>query len=147
MARRRFCAALPGRRYWMAVDGRHLRADREHRVERRHRVLEDGGDAFAAQLLEPCLRHADDVLARKIDVASGLFGIGGQEADDRIDKRRFPATRFADDADDFAFADAERNIAQCLQCAAPGAEGDGKPGNIEKAVRHLQPSWRRRGSR
>ena len=62
----------------------HLLADRQQRVQRRDRVLEDVGDAPAADVLQMGERRADQILALEQDAPAGdLAGRGRHEAEDR----------------------------------------------------------------
>ena len=87
-----------------------LPADRRHRIERRHRLLENHGDAIAAQ--RPLLGR------RKIlDLATFKpYGAGAdreriaQQADQRQRRDALAAAGFADQAECLAAVDAESNV-------------------------------------
>jgi hypothetical protein len=69
-----------------AVDLQHLvdlRADAQHRVQRRHRLLEDHRDAVAAQLAQPLGRGLQQVFAIEEDAAgTGLHMARREQAQD-----------------------------------------------------------------
>ena len=55
----------------MRLDGLdHLGVDAQHRVQRRHRILEDHRDALAAQLAQLRLGQADELAALEADGAA-----------------------------------------------------------------------------
>jgi hypothetical protein len=79
-------ARTPRRAVARAVDLEHLvdlRADAQHRVQRRHRLLEDHRDAVAAQLAQPFGRGLQQVFAIEDDAAcTGLHMARGEQAQD-----------------------------------------------------------------
>ena len=56
----------------------HLVSDGVHRVQRRHRLLEDHADAVATQLAQGSVGQADQFLAVKADAARSLGPLGQQ---------------------------------------------------------------------
>src|SRR4029079_8289155 len=85
-------------------------ADREGRVERRLRVLEDHADAVAAKPAPGRLRERQHVLALEVDPALHLRQ-PRQEAHDRERQGRLAAAGLADEPEDLALADLERHVA------------------------------------
>src|SRR6185369_7133346 len=92
------------------VQHEHLRdlpANRQDRIERRHRLLEDHGDAIAAQRALLGRRKSLDLAAVK------SYGTGAdrkrpaQQADQRERCNTLAATGFADKAERLATIDAE----------------------------------------
>src|SRR5450755_2436697 len=75
-----------------------LKTDREHRVQRRHRLLEDHRDVGAAQPAQLALIQVDQVAAAVYDLAAGknrcIFL--GQQTEDRERSHRLAAARLAD---------------------------------------------------
>src|SRR5438093_1577296 len=82
---------------------RHLAEDREERVQRRHRVLQDDGDPAAADPPELTLALAREILALEDDRAAHDAGGAWQEPDDREAGGRLPAPRLADEPEGLAF--------------------------------------------
>src|SRR5436305_1517562 len=60
-----------------------LCADREDRVERRHRLLKDHADVAAADRLHLALRELHQVLAEKSDAARFNVGVRRKQPHDR----------------------------------------------------------------
>lgn len=117
-----------------------LRADAEDRVQRRHRVLEDHGDAVAAQPLEgsPVTKVVTHAIE---DHAAGDAGrVGRQKAHQRRGYGRFPAPRLADHADDAVRRNAERNFVERAQRLAADAKAYRQIVNIQHGGnRHVTP--------
>jgi hypothetical protein len=91
--------ALLALRTGLAVlDVGHLAADRQHRVQRRHRVLEDHRDAPAAQTPHLLFVELQQVLPVEQDLAAGDLGIAGQQPHDGGDQRGLAAAGLAHDA-------------------------------------------------
>ncbi|KAG1601557.1 hypothetical protein G6F46_013943 [Rhizopus delemar] len=74
-----------------------LVADREDRVQRGHRLLEDHGDAVAAQRAALAFRQRQQVLAFEQDAAARF----GQQARQRQQRGRFAGAVGADQGSDF----------------------------------------------
>ena len=92
----------------IGVDAQHLvdlAADRHHRIERGHRLLEDHRHGGGAQLPQPAVTGADQFLADQLDAAAGRDqrtlwqqSHHGKRGDG------FARSAFADQAQGFAFA-------------------------------------------
>ena len=93
-------------------------------VERRHRVLEDHGDAVAAQSAHGLRVELQEIGAGKRNAAALDPRIGRHEAEDRLDQARFAAAAFPDDADDLARRHLQGDIAERVQRPALGAIGE-----------------------
>ena len=78
-----------------------LGADREHRIERRHRVLEHDRQRAAAQLAQFLRRKLQQILAVEHH-AAGEFCLLRQQLQDRPRQHGLAATGFADDAERLA---------------------------------------------
>ena len=81
----------------------HLTADRQHGVQRRHRLLEDVGDVHSANALQVTEAQLQEILSVEQDLAADNAGRGGgDEPGDRQDADRLPASAFADQGDRLA---------------------------------------------
>ena len=79
-----------------------LEADRQHRIERAHRLLENHRDIAAADGAHFIGRQLQQIAALKHDAAADDAAGGfGQELHDGERRNRLAATRFADERDDF----------------------------------------------
>ncbi len=99
-----------------------LLADLHHRVERRHRVLEDHRHLGAPHRAHVVLRVADDVVALVEDVALTDDVALGQQAHDRPRQDRLARAGLAHDAERLAAVEAERHTVDGTHGAALGAE-------------------------
>ena len=84
-----------------------LPADRRDRIERRHRLLEDHGDAIAAQLALLGRRKVLDLAAVETDGAGADRQRRTQQADQSERRNALAAAGFADEAERLAAIDAE----------------------------------------
>jgi hypothetical protein len=75
-----------------------LVADREQRIERGHRVLQDHGDALAAHAAHLGIRLVEQVLALEHHPPADDARRRRQQAQDGQRKRALARARFADDA-------------------------------------------------
>jgi hypothetical protein len=94
------------------VDGErlgHLVADGLHRVERRHRFLEDHRDVVAAQAHQSASGWSRRGLPSRRMVPGGGRAVG-QEAHQRERRHGFARAAFADKAEDLAPRDVERDV-------------------------------------
>src|SRR5712691_11288274 len=112
---------------------RHLPPDREERVQRRHRVLEDHGDLSAPDPAQLALALARQILALEDDAPAHDAGGPRQEPDDREARRRLAAPRFTDEPQGLAFVEREAHAIHRLHDARP-AEGE----EVCLEVGHLQ---------
>ena len=95
--------------------------DLEERVERRHRVLKDHRDAFAAYLADVFDRQSAYVDTVKDDLAvDDLTRRFRDKPHHRQVCNRFAAARFTDDAESLAFVQFERDPVDCLYHAVLG---------------------------
>ncbi len=97
-----------------------MRADREQRIERRHRILKDHGDARAAPGVHRRLGKREQIGAVEHDLAVDAREVGRQQADEAGREARLARPRFADHADDAAAPDVEVDAAQDAGGAARG---------------------------
>ena len=100
-----------------------LVADREHRVQRGHRLLEDHGDPVAADRTHRRLVEAEQIAAleahRAVDDAADL---GRQQPQDRQRGDALAAAGFADDAERLAGIDREADAVDGARDAVLGEE-------------------------
>ena len=118
-----------------------LLADREHRIERAHRVLEDAGDLLAADPLQLVAAEREHVAALERD-RPGTLGVVGQEVEDRHRRHALPRARLADQGDGGVLGDLEAHAADRLDAADDAfflAEAKGDP---EVADRQQRPAGR-----
>ena len=101
----------------------HLTADRVHRIERGHRLLEDHADAIAAQLAVIRIRQAHQLAAVEADAAAD-DGAVGQQAHQRERGDGFAAAGFADETQGLAALQRETDAANGLRGTAAGVEPD-----------------------
>src|SRR5262249_53072538 len=87
-----------------------LVADRLHRIECRHRVLEDERDLLATHLLHLPVGEAGDFTPVQAHRAPGDAAGRLDQPEDRQRKSGLPRAGLADDADAVASLDRERNI-------------------------------------
>jgi hypothetical protein len=100
-----------------------LLPDREHGVERGHRLLEDHADAVAADPPDVRLAHRDEVLPLEVDAAPLLDAAGrADEAEHRHRGDRLAAPRLAHEADRLAGVDVERDAVHRARRAGGGVE-------------------------
>ena len=125
----RLAAAAP------VLDVHHLPPDGQHGIERRHRVLEDHGDAVAAQPAHapPGRASGDRVPAKRDAPPRSIRALAGKRREDRLDQARFAAAAFPDDADDLARRHLEGDVAQRVQRPALGAIGDDRDARSRSA--------------
>ena len=110
-----------------------LGPDSGHRVQRRHRVLEDHRDVVAAELTDILVIHLDHVLVLEQDAPrDDPAGVGHQSQDGKGGDR-LPRARLPDDADRFPAADIE---------ADPVHRMDNSPGGEELRTQVLDPQQR-----
>ena len=100
-----------------------LRAHGAHRIQRRHRVLENHRDVLAAQPLQLVGAHCQHVDAVEPD---GAFDAGavGQQAHERQGGHALAGAGLAHHAEHLAGGDVEADAVDGLQRAARGREGD-----------------------
>ena len=87
-----------------------LVADREQRVERSHRVLQDHRDPLAAHVAHLGVGFLDQILALEQHPAADDARRGRQDPQDRQRERALTRTDLADDAEGLAGIDAQRHI-------------------------------------
>ncbi|MPL80475.1 hypothetical protein SDC9_26375 [bioreactor metagenome] len=105
-----------------------LAPDRQHRVERGHRLLEDHRDAVAANGPHPALGQAGQVLALKADRPGADAQRGRrQQPHDRERGQRLARAALAGDGDGLARRQGEAEIAHQRPLAPLGPDRDRQP--------------------
>ena len=101
-----------------------LTPDRQHRVQRRHRILEDHRDLPAPNTAQSAVALADQVLALEDGGARLDPAVAGEQTEDRERRDALAATRLADDPKRLAGRDVERDPVDGVHGAAPCREAD-----------------------
>ena len=119
---------LPGvRRRAHAVQGpglRDLRAHGQHRVERRHRLLENHGNTFAADGRERFFVHRRQVQGAQPDGAAGHLSRGRHQAEHGEGAHRLAAARLADHPQRSSRVDGIADPSDRAKRPLVGGEGD-----------------------
>src|SRR6266487_1448083 len=76
-----------------------LLPDREHRVQARHRVLEDDRDLPPAYVAKTAVGEAEEVAALEHGAAGRHAAVAGKDPEDGEGGHALSATRLADDAE------------------------------------------------
>ena len=102
-----------------------LLSDRQDRIERGHRLLEDHGDVASAHRAHLVVGEIEQVAPLEQDAARGnAGGVLGQQPHDGERGNRLAAAGFADDGHDLAAVDAVGNAVDRADGAARGLEAD-----------------------
>src|SRR5262245_15457865 len=118
-----------------------LPADGHQRVERHHRLLEDHGNAPAADGTDPARRQRQQILAFIDDAAAGHAHVGlGQQAQDGFGHHRLARTGLTDDAKDFPTQHLERDAIDRMRPIGPAGQGHGEVLDGEDGVAHRSRS-------
>ncbi|CFP58793.1 Uncharacterised protein [Bordetella pertussis] len=120
----------------------HLFADAQHRVQRHQRILEDHGDAVAAQLPHLLFAQLAQVLALEADLAFDHFAGRVDQPQQRKPGDRFARAGFADQPHDFAAAHDQVDAVDGGPGAGFGMECGAQAAHVQEDVFHA-----RRGSR
>ena len=112
--------AAPRPRVEIGVDAQHLvdlAADRDHRIERRHRLLKDHRHGGGAQLPQPAVAGGEQFLADQFDAAAGRHQRALLQQSHHGQRRDgFSRTAFADQAQGFALAHLQRDAVDDARC-------------------------------
>src|ERR1700675_3261322 len=98
---------------------RDLPEDREERVQRRHRVLEDHGNPPAADPPQLALALAGQLLALEHDTPPHDAGPPRQEPDDGQARRGLAAPRLPDEPEGLAFVEREAHAIHRIDDTGP----------------------------
>src|SRR6202044_1349155 len=102
-----------------------------------HRVLEDDADAPPADVAHLGRRQAVDSLAGERDLAAGDSARRIEKADDGEAGQRFAGPRFADDAENLARRDVERDAVERRERPLAGGEFDPEIANRKQRPGHF----------
>ncbi len=95
-----------------------LEANRQHRVERRHRILEDHGDPVAPDLADFVVVKLEQIASVELNFPGHhLARRAGDETNQRHDADALPTTALADDCQGLAFIQRIRNTIDCFDDA------------------------------
>ena len=111
-----------------------LQADRERRVQRRHRILEDHRDLAAAHVFELVLRELVQHAALEADLAGLDPRRRHEQPHDRERRHRLAAARLADDAERLAAIDREADAVDRVHVARPRREIRAEVVDLEQAM-------------
>ena len=117
-----------------------LEADGEHRVERRHRLLEDHRDVRAAHALQLARRQAREIAPAVHDLALRVDDrvLGRQQAEDRERRHRLARARLADQRDGRVARNVERDALHRLERRVlVEAEGDREVADADQRVEQV----------
>ena len=110
-----------------------LQSDRQDRIERGHRLLEDHRDVAAANLAHLFVGQVEEIAALEGDAAlRDAPGQLRQEAHDRERRDRFARSGFADDGDHLAGVDVKRQALHRADDPARGQELDMEVVDLEQ---------------
>ena len=98
--------------------------DREQRVQRGHRILEDEADARTAYLENLFLVERRDLFVVEKDVAAGDAPGRAQQLHDAVTNGGFAGAGFADQAEDFAGLEIEADVFDRVLGIVPAGEFD-----------------------
>ncbi len=107
-----------------------LVADREHRVQRCHRLLEHARDVAAAQALQLGQACGEQVAALEADAARAL-GVVGQQVEDRHRGDALARARLADQRDGRVLGHVESNTAHRIDTLDRAARLDDAKGDAQ----------------
>ena len=128
------CARLSaGLRAVAVLDVDHLLADRQHRVERRHRVLEHHRDRSPRNAAQLVLGQASADRGRRSGPRPpSIAALAGKQADHAETRVDLPRAALADDADDAAARHVEIDVAQRVHPPARRREVDAEVADVEE---------------
>ena len=99
-----------------------LRADAQHRIQARRRLLKDDADAASAHVAHARFGQRSDIHAGQVDPAGVDSAVVGQQPQNRKRSHRFAATRLADQRESFAALDRQRQRIDRTHQAGIGVE-------------------------
>src|SRR5690606_9334374 len=110
-----------------------LRADREYRVERGRRFLENVGDFLSPDFPEFAAAEFEEIAALEKNLAADVGGGRGREQlSHRQGRHAFSTTALADDGEGFALLERKRSAVHRAHDAVATAEFDLEVSNIEE---------------
>src|SRR5436190_3670283 len=118
---------------------RDLIADREHRIQRRRRLLEDERDLRSADRLHLALARRGEVAALEAHAAGRDASRRLDETENRQRRHRFAAARLADEAERFPGLDVEADVVDHGHWTAVRVEHRREIVDPEERVQSVQP--------
>src|SRR5258708_2351073 len=117
-----------------------LALDSEHRIEARHRILEDHSYVTAADLAQLGFIHLDEVFVLEDDApVEDLGGRSWQQSEDRERRDALARATFADDAQGFAFVQVKAHAVNGVDVASAGLEMHFEVGDLEESAHNAHP--------
>ena len=113
-----------------------LPADRRQRIERRHRLLEDHGDALAAQAAPFGRRRVLDLLSVEHDPTAAQRQRPLEQAHDGERRDALSAARLADQPEGLAAADLERDLLDGIVGHLVAGQGNTQCFDLEEGIVH-----------
>ena len=110
-----------------------LHADRQDRVQGRHRLLENHRDLAATQPAEFFRGHGNEIAAAPVDTAAHVSRFADQPHDG-TQRDALARAGFADEADDLARADVEIHVGSGNRQAARRVERGGQAAHDEAII-------------
>ena len=101
----------------------HLAANGQHRIQRRHRVLENHRNLTAANPPHLLRRFLRQVIAAKANAAAGNFAIIAQQLENRFTGDALTASGFSDNADQFPGVQRKTDATHRVYFTLTGEEG------------------------
>src|SRR5262249_30548827 len=111
-----------------------LLADGEDRIERGRRLLEDHGDAAAAQVGERARPHVEDLVALQPDAARPARTPLRMQAQDRAQGDALARARLAQDPQGLAALEVEAHAGHGMHGAVGRGEGDVEIAHLEEVA-------------
>jgi hypothetical protein len=124
-----------------------LAADIDDRVQAGDGVLEDHGDAAAADRAEFAIIDGEEVPAGVLDAAAEDLRFAGEEAQDRHARGRLTGAALADDGQDLAAVEVERDFLGGVGDLFAGAVAHGEIAHADNWLVHSKPKRGRLGPR
>ena len=109
-----------------------LLAYREHRIEARHRFLEDHSNPAASHAREVRTRSIHDALIGKLDSSCIDSRLGREQSCAGKGRQRLPRARLAHETHDLAASHRELDSMQGRDATRRRREGDPQPGNRQE---------------
>ena len=114
----------------------HLVAHGDDRIQPGHGVLEDHGDAAAADLAERAFVEGEDVLVAEPDLAAEDVALVGEEVDDGHADSGLAGAGLADEGEDLAALDIEGDLVEGVGGFVARAVADGEVSDADEGLGH-----------
>jgi hypothetical protein len=113
-----------------------LFADREHRIERGHRLLQDHGHLGAAPGRQLCIRPPEYILTAEVHLSALDARRRRQQPHDRTARHALAAAALADQTQNFTLGDRERDAVDGFDYPAVAAEVRFQVVDMQELRRH-----------